>query len=199
MLKPVQRAWLFAAAVLVVYAAGPTIFLHGLGIPQGRFWLAVFGNALQCFVGILLVVAAGSNVRSGTPEMRKFWFLITISFALWGMGQFVWTYYEVYLRTDMPQVSAWDSLYFLKGILLLGALGLQPHREAVKDRPNIGLLDLSIIVLWFVYLYFFFVTPWQFVQFSAAEYGINFARLQFFENMIFVGLLGTLWLQSAGG
>src|SRR6266850_1303344 len=191
MLKPVQRAWLFAALILGVYAAGTALLGPG-------FKLAAFGNILQCLVGILLVVASWSNVRRGSPEMRKFWVLMTISFALWGMGQFVWTYYEVYLRTEYPQVSPWDALYFLKGVPLLAALGLQPHREPVKDRPNIGLLDLSIIVLWFVYLYFFFVTPWQFIHFDQAEYGINFARLQFFENMIFVGLLGTLWLQASG-
>src|SRR3954467_12538488 len=191
MSKQVQRAWLFAAAMVVAYAAGT--FVLGKG-----FQLAVFGNVMQCAVGILLVAASFSNVRRGTPEMRKFWWLMTISFALWGLGQFVWTYYEVYLRHDMPQVSPWDGLYFLKGIPLLAALGLQPHREPVKDRPNIGLLDLSIIVLWFVYLYFFFVTPWQYVHLDANEYGINFARLQFFENLIFVGLLGPLWLQSAG-
>src|SRR5882724_880004 len=181
MLKPVQRAWLFAAVILGVYAAGTALLGAG-------FKLAAFGNILQCLVGILLVIASWSNVRRGSPEMRKFWVLMTISFALWGMGQFVWTYYEVYRRSEVPQVSLWDALYFLKGVPLLAALGLQPHREAVKDRPNIGLLDLSIIVLWFVYLYFFFVTPWQFIHLDAAEYGINFARLQFFENMIFVGL-----------
>src|SRR3954471_6634006 len=189
--KAVQRAWLFAAAIVVVYAVGTFVFGNG-------FPLAVFGNAMQCAVGILLVGASFSNVRRGTPEMRKFWVLMTISFALWGLGQVVWTYYEVYLRQDMPQVSPWDGLYFLKGIPLLAALGLQPHREPVKDRPNIGLLDLSIIVLWFVYLYFFFVTPWQYIHFDTGEYGVNFANLQFFENLIFVGLLGTLWLQSAG-
>ena len=189
--RSAQGAWLFAAAIVVLYAGGS--FLLGRG-----FTIIAFGNALQCLVGILLVLAAGSNVRRGTPEMRKFWVLMTISFALWGMGQFVWTYYEVYLRAEYPQVSAWDALYFLKGIPLLAALGLQPHREPVKDRPNIGLLDLSIIVLWFVYLYFFFVTPWQFIHLDAAEYGVNFAALQFFENLIFVGLIGTLWLQAAG-
>src|SRR5438270_2054618 len=191
MLKPVQRAWLVTAVLLGVYAAGPRLLGAGFG-------LIAFGNVLQCAVGVLLVVASWRNIRRGSPEMRKFWLLMTISFALWGMGQFVWTYYEVYLRKEMPQVSPWDGLYFLKGVPLLAALGIQPHREPVKDRPNIGLLDLSIIVFWFVYLYFFFVTPWQYIQFDEAEYGIHFARLQFFENMIFVGLLGTLWLQSSG-
>src|SRR3954465_159951 len=191
--RSVQRAWLLAAAIVVLYAAGSLLLTHG------GFAVIAFGNALQCLVGILLVVASCSNVRRGTPEMRKFWVLMTISFALWGMGQFVWTYYEVYLRAEYPQVSAWDALYFLKGIPLLAALGLQPHREPVKDRPNIGLLDLSIIVLWFVYLYFFFVTPWQYIRLGGAEYGVNFATLQFFENLIFVGLIGTLWLQASGG
>jgi signal transduction histidine kinase len=190
--KQVQRAWLFAAAMVALYATGTLLLGRG-------FRVVAFGDAMQCLVGILLVVAAGSNVRRGTPEMRKFWLLMTISFALWGMGQFVWTYYEVFLRAEYPQVSAWDALYFLKGIPLLAALGLQPHREPVKDRPNIGLLDLSIIVLWFVYLYFFFVTPWQYINLDAAEYGVNFAALQFFENLIFVALIGTLWLQASSG
>jgi len=165
MSQQLQRAWLVAAAMVAVYAAGPRIFGQG-------FKLAAFGDALQCLAGIVLVVAAWSNVHRGSPEMRKFWVLMTISFALWGMGQFVWTYYEVYKRTDMPQVSPWDGLYFLKGVPLLAALGLQPHREPVKDRPNIGLLDLAIIVLWFVYLYFFFVTPWQYIHLDAGEYGV---------------------------
>src|SRR6266404_8911622 len=115
MARDVQRAWLFAAAVLVVYAAGTLLFGQG-------FKLAAFGDILQCLVGVVFVVAATSNVRRGSPEMRKFWVLLTVSFALWGMGQFVWTYYEVYLRTDMPQVSPWDGLYFLKGVPLLAAL-----------------------------------------------------------------------------
>src|SRR5882762_361883 len=179
MLKPVQRAWLFAAQILGVDAAETAQLGPGLKLPA-------FGNILQCQVGILLFVASWSNVRRGSPEMRKFWVRMTASFALGGMGQFVWAYYEVYLRTEYPQVSPWDALYFLKGVPLLAALGLQPHREPVKDRPNIGLLDLSIIVLWFVYLYFFFVTPWQFIHFEQAGYGINFAPLPSFDTMLFL-------------
>src|SRR5262249_12481266 len=143
--KPVQRAWLLTAALIGVYALGPFVF-------KDRFHLAAFGDVLQCVAGILLILASASNVRRGTPERRKFCWLMTISFAFWATGQFVWTYYEVYLRSEVPQVTLWDSLYFLKGIPLLAALGLQPHREPVKDRPNIGVLDLAIIVLWFVYL-----------------------------------------------
>ena len=81
MLKPVQRAWLFAAAVLVVYATGAPLFGKG-------FRLAAFGDVLQCIAGILLILASSWNVRRGTPEMRKFWWLMTISFALWAAGQF---------------------------------------------------------------------------------------------------------------
>ena len=145
MSKQIQRAWLFAAAMVVVYAAGT--FVLGRG-----FHLAVFGNAMQCAVGVLLVVASWSNVRRGSPEMRKFWVLMTISFALWAMGQFVWTYYEVYRRAEYPQVSAWDALYFLKGIPLLAALGLQPHREPVKDRRVLAdndIVRLGKIILTF--------------------------------------------------
>jgi signal transduction histidine kinase len=191
MLKPAQRAWLVAAVILGVYAAGPRLFGQG-------FKLAAFGDILQCGVGLALVAAGWANVRRGTSEVRKFWILLATSFTLWVLGQFIWTYYEVYLRKEVPRVFLWDALYFVKGVPLLAALALQPHREPVKDRPNIGLLDLCIILLWWVYLYFFFVTPWQFVHLDAEEYGLNFAALQFVENLIFVGLLGALWLQSQG-
>src|SRR5438270_11361401 len=118
--KKVQRAWLFSAAMVALYAAGT--FVLGKG-----FQLAVFGNVMQCAVGVLLVVASWSNVRRGSPEMRKFWVLMTISFALWAMGQFVWTYYEVYRRAEYPEVSAWAHPYFLNVIPLLAPFGLQPH------------------------------------------------------------------------
>src|SRR5437899_4223552 len=165
MVKPVQRGWLFAAAVMAVYAAGPRTFGQG-------FKLAAFGDVLQCLIGFLLVVAAWGNVRCRVSQVRKFWILMATSFTLWAAGQFIWTYYEVYLRKDVPNPFLGDSLFFVKGVPLLAALALQPHREPVKDRPNIGLLDLSIILLWFVYLYFFFVTPWQFVHLNVQEYGI---------------------------
>jgi len=107
------------------------------------------------------------------------------------------TYYEVYLRKTCHRYLLGRSV-FLKACNCSPPLGCSRTGEAVKDRPNIGLLDLSIIVLWFVYLYFFFVRHGSSFT-RCSEYGINFARLQFFENMIFVGLLGTLWLQSSGG
>src|SRR6476661_1488254 len=97
MVKPVQRSWLFAAAVLVVYAAGPRMFGQG-------YKLAAFGDIVQCGVGLVLVAAGWANVRRGTSEVRKFWTLMASSFTLWVLGQFIWTYYEVYLEKEVPRV-----------------------------------------------------------------------------------------------
>ena len=191
MSKQIQRAWLFAAAMVAVYAAGT--FVLGRG-----FHLAVFGNAMQCAVGVLLVVASWSNVRRGSPEMRKFWVLLTISFAIWGLGQFVWTYYEVYLHRPLPGLYPGDILFFLRGIPFMAALALQPHRKRGEVHARLGYLDFGFLLTWWTFVYVFFVLPWIYATPTSAQYNHNFNLVTDLQNCLIVIGLIFLWLRTQG-
>ena len=95
--------------------------------------LDTFGNIAQCLVP--LVANAGLLLNAGTPHWRRnvFWMLAAMSCTLWMIGQFQWTYYEVYLHQPLPDLYPGDIIFFLRGIPLMAALALRPV-AAMKRR-----------------------------------------------------------------
>jgi len=85
--------WIF---ILVIYSA------VSLSLKRGSEPLTAFGNVLQCIVPLL--ANAGLLLNAGTPQWRRnlFWMLIAMSCSLWMIGQFQWTYHEVYLHKPVP-------------------------------------------------------------------------------------------------
>src|SRR5579871_2094553 len=117
-----KTAWAVAAwsVFLAVYA--------GIAWHLGRGpALNTFGDIVQCCVP--LIANAGLLINAGTPHWRRniFWMLLALSCTLWMIGQFEWTYYEIYLRRDVPDPFAGDIIFFLRGIPLIAALALRPH------------------------------------------------------------------------
>src|SRR6516164_11627468 len=78
--------------------------------------LAAFGDIAQCFVP--LIANGGLLINAGTPHWRRnlFWMLLALSCTMWMIGQFEWTYYEVYLRKEVPGLFAGDIIFYLRGI-----------------------------------------------------------------------------------
>src|SRR5437899_4771850 len=100
--------------ILAVYAGASLLQ------PRGSQTLVTFGNVVQCIVP--LFANAGLLLNAGTPYWRRnfFWMLIALSCTLWMIGQFQWTYYEVYLhKRSEEHTSELQSLRHLVCRLLL--------------------------------------------------------------------------------
>src|SRR5258706_13244682 len=97
------------------------------GHPQA---VSTFGNIVQCIVPLL--ANAGLLLNAGTPHWRRniFWMLLAMSCALWMIGQFEWTYYEVYQHQPMPTINGGGVIFFLKRVPLMAGAGLQPPRQS---------------------------------------------------------------------
>ncbi len=85
--------WLLAIAT---YASMSLVY------PQGSQQLSTFGNIAQCIVP--LVANAFLLLNAGTPHWRRniFWMLLALSCRLWMLGEFDWTYWEVYKHESVP-------------------------------------------------------------------------------------------------
>ena len=118
--------------------------------------------------------------------------------TLWMIGQFQWTYYELYLHRDMPDTDPVDIVFFLRGIPMMAALTLRPHLKRGELRLRFGYLDFALLLSWWIFLYIFIVLPWMYAVPSLAEYNYNYVLLHNIENMIIVGGFGYLWLRSSG-
>lgn len=179
-------------AVLVIYAA------FSLSVPRGHQSLTTFGDLVQCLVP--LIANAGLLANAGTPVWRRnaFWMLLALGCTLWMIGQFSWTYYEVYLHQPLPGLFPGDVVFFLRGIPMMAALALRPHRRREELRLRFGYLDFVLLFIWWTFLYVFVVLPWMYASPSLGMYNYTYNIVTNIQNMVVVASLGILWLRTNG-
>jgi signal transduction histidine kinase len=181
--------WLLAIAT---YASMSLVY------PHGSQQLSTFGNIAQCIVP--LVANALLLLNAGTPHWRRniFWMLLALSCTLWMLGEFDWTYWEVYKHESVPTMYGGDIVFFLKGIPMMAALALQPHRRQAELQLRLGYLDFVSLLTWWTFLYVFVVFPWMYALPSEAQYNFNYDLITNIQNMVIVAGLAYLWLRSKG-
>ena len=91
-----------------------------------------------------------------------------------------------------------DIVFFLRGIPLMAALALQPHRKREELQIRLGYLDFVSLLTWWTFLYIFVVFPWMYALPSEAQYNFNYDWLYNIQNMVIVAGAGYLWLRSKG-
>ncbi len=184
-------AWLVGSwAVFLGFYAGVSFYLK-----QGSS-LTAFGDIVQCFVP--LIANAGLLINAGTPHWRRniFWMLLALSCTMWMVGQFEWTYYEIYLHRGVPDPFAGDIIFFLRGIPLIAALALRPHRKNEELRLGLGYLDFALLLTWWTFVYVFFVLPWMYVTKADEIYNYAYNLLNTVQQLVVVVGFGGFWLRT---
>src|SRR6202790_180882 len=179
-------------AIVGIYAL---VSITLAGHPQA---VSTFGNVVQCIVPLL--ANAGLLLNAGTPHWRRniFWMLLAMSSTLWMIGQFEWTYYEVYQHKSMPVINDGDIIFFLKGIPIIAALALEPHRRRGERPLQVGYLNFVLLLTWWTFVYAFVVFPWMYAIPSEGQYNYNFDLITNIQNMVIVIGFGVLWLKAKG-
>src|SRR5438477_4833051 len=186
-------AWMLGTWILILLVySGASLLLK-----RGSESLSTFGNLVQCLVPLL--ANAGLLLNAGMPHWRRniFWMLLAMSCTLWMIGQFEWTYYEVYLHRSLPEMYGGDILFFLRGIPIMAALALRPHLKRGEIQLRFGYLDFVLLLIWWTFLYVFVVLPWLYAAPSLGQYNHTFNLLTNIQNMVIVVAWAILWLQSS--
>jgi len=102
------------------------LVVAALLLPQS-FLLTAFSDLIQCLLLISGTLSFMPHVLKSQGRMRLFWALMTAVIAFWLFYQLLWTYFEVVLRQDVPNVFAGDIVLFLHIVPLMAALALRPH------------------------------------------------------------------------
>jgi len=186
-------AWLAGVSLAIVGIYAAACFALGQGDA-----LTAFGNIVQCILPLL--ANAGLLLNAGTPHWRRnvFWMLAALACTLWMIGQFQWTYYEVYLRRPMPDMYPGDIIFFLRGVPLIAALALRPHLKRSEMQLRFGYLDFVLLLTWWLFLYAFMVLPWMYAEPSLGQYNFMYDLATNVQNMVTVIGLGALWLMARG-
>src|SRR5258708_2263460 len=191
-----SRTYVWITGVSVVFLG--TYAAAALLLSPGGDAQKAFGNLAQCLVPLL--ASAGLLLNAGTPHWRRnvFWMLAALSCTLWMIGQFQWTYYEVYLHQLLPDMFPGDVIFFLCGTPMLAALVLRPHLMRREIQLRFGYLDFILLLSWWIFLYAFVVLPWMYAEPNLDQYNWTFNLIEAAQSMIIVIGLGALWLRSRG-
>jgi hypothetical protein len=168
-----------------------------LVVPRG-FALTAFGDVLQNVLLGVATVAFFVSVKASSGKTRLFWLLMGLGLATWLVSQVMWTYFEIYLRHEAPNPFGGDVVLFLHVVPMMAAVAVQPHQKQEDHALRARMLDFSLLLTWWLFLYLFVVIPWQYVQPSETVYGRSFDLLYFSEELVLAGGLILVYRRSGG-
>jgi signal transduction histidine kinase len=191
-LSRLSRLWVFGVCALVGAQAVVSLTL------QRSFALIALSDLTQLILLLSGTAALLVNVLKTKGRTRVFWTLMTLGLAFWSAYQCLWSYFEIYLRKDVPNPFGGDVVLFLHLVPMMAALALQPHREQEERAVRAGSLDFAMLLLWWIYLYLFTVIPWQYVFQNETLYEHNLNIVYLTEKIVFLAGLGMLWWSASG-
>ncbi len=161
--------------------------------------LTAFGDLTQCFLLFCGTLSILSNVRTSDKKAQRFWALMGIGCGMWLCTQALWTYFEVYLRQEVPNPFVGDVVLFLHIVPMMAALAVQPHIQRNDHSLRLESLDFFLLLTWWLYLYMFIVIPWQYVFPNETAYGRSFDVLYACEQIVLIAGVGLVWRRSRAG
>lgn len=189
-----KRSNLWFAALAVLLGAQIVAAL----LMKQSFGLTAFSDILQCVLLMSGALSFMPLVTRSRGRARLFWLLIVLGLTLWTSYQLYWTYYEVLLKQEVPDLCAWDAVLFLHIVPWTAAIALRPQVKRDEYSGRVGRLDFALLLVWWFYLYVLIVMPWQYVVTDISNYNRNLNDLYSVEKIVLlVGLLAC-WATTKG-
>jgi signal transduction histidine kinase len=158
-------------------------------VPRGPVLTGIF-DVGYLLITLAMAVAMLANAWREQGANRRFWALLGSGCLLWACNQAAWIYFELLRRTTFPDPSIMDVFLFLHLVPMIAAVGLRPHRSEGEQKLRVGALDFLLLVVWWMFLYAFVVSPSQYVSLNVAQYDRTFGPLYTVESGMLVVVLG---------
>ena len=162
------------------------------------YLLIVLGDGIQIILIAAATILAFQNFQRSHAHVRGFWLFVTLGCFMWLAGLCLWSTYEIVLRRAFPDIPAADILLFLKLLPLTTALALEPHKGHDSRFRAFGLLDVSILILYSLYLYAFSVFAYRLVPGGIDLYNFHFNVADAVGNQIFVLVAAVALFRAQG-
>lgn len=185
--------WPWAVVCLVVLLALAPL------LTRRSFALTVLSDMTQ-----LALLASGFailvlNVRVTRGRSRWFWTLMSTGVGFWLVYQILWSYFEVGLRQEVPDLFIIDIVLFLHLVPMIAGVALQPHRQEDQRTIRFGSLDFALLLSWWIFLYLYAVVPWQYAFPNPVPYNRNLNALYLIEKLVLLAALAYSWARSTRG
>lgn len=158
---------------------------------------AVVGDIAQLVPVLAYAGLSFWLARQCRGQVRLFWNLNSVHAVVWATGQFVWTYYDMFVPGGVPVVSPTDPLFFVASIPLAAALYGRPERDRPRWLFDIVLLDFVLIALFAAFIYIYFVVTIAVTDRREELYDVNLRQLFNARNLLLAGWAVLLWRTAA--
>src|ERR1700720_2178469 len=139
---------------MVVSLLGCVHLLLSVLLPRSS-GLTAFGDLTQCILLLSATLAILLNAIKAEGRARLFWALMSLGIGMWLWAQVLWTYFEVFLRQEVPNPFVGDIILFLHIVPMIGAMAVQPHIERDDNVARFGRFDFLLLLLWWFFFFFY--------------------------------------------
>ena len=168
-----------------------------LVLPRGS-QLAVLGDLLESALFAAFMLLALQNTLRSRAQVRAFWFLLFMGAALWLGSLVIWSTQELWFKRAVHDAPFTDILLFLGLVPLVAATAVEPQREHDSRFRSFGLLDLSILILYSLYLFAFFVYAYRLLPGELKIYNSRFNVAAAIGNQLLAVVTGVVFFRERG-
>lgn len=187
-----NRFGLIFAGVAILLAT-----ICALALPKG-YTLAVLGDTLQFGLIAATMLLTFRNFLRSHSRVRIFWGLTFAGMAIWTTSTAIWAFCEVWLKQPVPDSPIGDTLLCVQIVPLTTAFAAAPHRERSSRFRAFGLLDVSALMIYALYLYAFGVFSYRLMPGAVQIYNLRFNIADAIGNLIFLVGTAMAFLTSEG-
>ena len=167
-------------------------------VARGSFLQTAAGDLAPLTVILVTLILTLRNAYDSHGSTRLFWALMTVGIAMWCFNLAAWAWFEVWLRHDLPDPYYGDIVLFLHAVPIMAAVLVQSRNKADDAHNLSGMLNIGMLLVWWMVLYAFIVFPHEYVLMDRAVFSLRWDVLYLLENLMLIALSGRAFANAAG-
>jgi signal transduction histidine kinase len=177
--------------LLAAFAAAPLAL-------RGDFIRTAIGDLVPMVIIAATVIIALRNAFDSRGPTRLFWGLLSLAMTMWCLNLAAWAWFEVWQRRAIPDPYFGDIILFLHVVPIMAAVSLRPQTDSRDEGTLSSMLNVGMLLVWWMAVYAFIVLPDEYVVKNEAVYSTRWDLLYLVEGLIMIALSGRALATSRG-
>lgn len=180
-----------AAGLLAAFAAMPLVV-------HGEFARTAIGDLVPMVIIAATVIVGLRNALDSRGRTRLFWGLMSVAMSMWCLNLVAWSWFEVCLRRSVPDPFFGDIILFLHVVPIMAAVSIRWRDDPEDDGTLASMLNVGMLLVWWMVLYAFVVLPDEYVVRNAALYSFRWDLLYLLEGLMIIAMSGRAFATAQG-
>ena len=180
-----------AVGLLAAFAATPLVV-------HGEFARTAIGDLVPMVVIAATLMVGLRNAFNSRGRTRLFWGLLSLAMSMWCLNLMAWSWFEVCLRRSVPDPFVGDIILFLHVVPIMAAVSIRLRDDPEDEGTLASMLNVGMLLVWWMVLYAFVVLPDEYVVRNAALYSFRWDLLYLLEGLMMIALSGRAFANARG-